>query len=157
MDSLFRIPLSPKIHGEVEIRYRPSIPDNVKHWEVFEDDLEIQNFLQTVDEFSALHIDQDPDPEGEPHPEVFANKIANHQIIQLPSNHIPRGLVPLERLFDKNDVSIKGGVSSKDADIAECNIGMQDEPKFVKLSSSLTNEQREEYDGLLKEFIDVFA
>jgi ribonuclease HI len=111
--SLFKVPLPPKIHGEVEIRYRPSIPDNVKHWEVFEDDLEIQNFLQTVDEFSALHIDQDPDPEGEPHPELFANKIANHQIIQLPNNHIPRGLVPLERLFDKNDVAIKGGVSSK--------------------------------------------
>jgi hypothetical protein len=55
--SLFRIPLPPKIHGEVETRYRPSILDNVKHWEVFEDDLEIQNFLQTVDEFLALHID----------------------------------------------------------------------------------------------------
>jgi ribonuclease HI len=55
--SLFRIPLSSKIHGEVEIRYTPSIPDNVKHWEVFEDDLEIKKNLQTVDEFSALHID----------------------------------------------------------------------------------------------------
>jgi len=64
--SLFRIPLPPKIHGEVEIRYRPSIPDNVKHWEVFEDDLEIKKFLQAVDEFLALHIDQDPDPEGDP-------------------------------------------------------------------------------------------
>jgi ribonuclease HI len=43
--SLFRVPLPPKIHGEVEIRYRTSIPDNVKHWEVFEDDIEIKNFL----------------------------------------------------------------------------------------------------------------
>jgi ribonuclease HI len=29
--SLFRIPLPPKINCGVEIRYRPSIPDNVKH------------------------------------------------------------------------------------------------------------------------------
>ena len=85
------------------------------------------------------------------------NKIVDHQIVQLPSNHILRGLVPLERLFDKNDVAIKGGVSSEDADIVECNIGMQDEPRFIKLSSSLTNEKREEYARLLKEFTDVFA
>ena len=59
--SLFKIPLSPKIKYDVEIRYRPSVPDNIKHWKVFEDDLEIKNFLQAVDEFSELHIDQDPD------------------------------------------------------------------------------------------------
>jgi ribonuclease HI len=75
--SLFRIPLPPKIHGEVEIRYRPSIPDNVKHWEVFEDDLEIKNFLQSVVEFSALHINQDLDPEGDPPSEIFLNEIVN--------------------------------------------------------------------------------
>jgi len=99
------------------------ITDNIKHWEVFEDDLEIKKFLQAVDEFLALHIDQDPDPEGDPPSEIFLNKIVNHQIIQLPSNHIPRGLVPLERLFDKNDVAVNGGVSNKDVDTAKCNIG----------------------------------
>jgi ribonuclease HI len=155
--SLFRIPLPPKIKYGVEIRYRPSIPDNIKHWKVFEDDLEIEKFLQSVDEFSALHIDQDPDLESHPHPEVFLNKIANHHIIHLPSNHIPKGLVPLERLFDGNDVAVKGGVSNGDDDTTECNIGTQEEPKFVKLSSSLTKEQRAEYTELLKEFADVFA
>jgi hypothetical protein len=84
-------------------------------------------------------------------------KFANHQIIQLPSNHIPRGLVPLERLFDGNDVVVKGKVSNEDVDTAECNIGTQEEPNFVKLSSSLINEQRAEYIELLKEFTDVFA
>jgi hypothetical protein len=43
--SLFRIPLPPKIKNDVEIRYRPSVPDNIKHWKVFEDDLEIKKFL----------------------------------------------------------------------------------------------------------------
>jgi hypothetical protein len=106
--SLFKIPLPPKINYGVEIRYRPSVPDNIKHWKVFKDDLEIKKFLQSIDEFSALHIDQDPDPEGDPHPEVFLNKIVNHHIVQLPSNHIPKGLVPLERFFDGNDVASKG-------------------------------------------------
>jgi len=48
---------------------------------VFEDDLEIKRFLESVDEFSALHIDQDPDSEINPHADVFLNKIANHHIV----------------------------------------------------------------------------
>jgi hypothetical protein len=138
--SLFRIPLSPKIKYDVEIRYRPSVLDNIKHWKVFKDGLEIKKILQSVNEFSALHIDQDPDLESHPHPKVFLNKNSNHHIIHLPSNHILKGLVPLERLFDGNDVAVKGRVSNGDVDTAECNIGTQEEPKFVKLSISLTKE-----------------
>jgi hypothetical protein len=106
--SNFRVPLPPKLRYDTEVKYRPSIPDNVKHWKVFEDDLEIKRFLETVDEFSELHIDQDPDSDMDPHADVFLNKIANHHIVQLPSNHIPKGLVPLERIFDSNDVAVKG-------------------------------------------------
>ena len=138
--SLFRIPLLPERKYDVEIKCSPIVPDNVRHWKVFEDDLEIKNFQQAVDEFSEFHIDQDLDLEGHPCPEVFSNKIANHHIIQLPSNHISRGLVPLERLFDGNDVAVKGEVSNEDVDSAECNNGTQEEPKFVRLSSSLTKE-----------------
>jgi hypothetical protein len=47
-----RVPLPPKLRYEVELKHRPSIPDNVKHWKVFEDDIEIKRFLKTVDEFS---------------------------------------------------------------------------------------------------------
>jgi hypothetical protein len=54
-------------------------------------------------------------------------------------------------------VVVKGMVSDEDADTAECNIGTQEEPKFVKLSRSLTTEQRAEYTELLKEFANVFA
>jgi hypothetical protein len=77
--------------------------------------------------------------------------------VQLPSNHIPKGLVPLERLFDGNDVALKGKVSIDDEDITECNVGTEKDPKYVKLSSSLLEEQREEYTKLLKEFDDVFT
>jgi ribonuclease HI len=76
--SRFKIPLLSMVKYDVEIKYRPSVPDNVKHWKVFKDDLEIEKFLQSVDEFSALHIDQDPDLEGDHYPEVFFNEIANH-------------------------------------------------------------------------------
>jgi ribonuclease HI len=113
--SNFKVPLPPKFRYDVEVKYRPSIPDNVKHWKVFEDDLDIKRFLETVEEFSEMHIVQDVVSEEELNGGNFLNKIAEHDIVQLPSNHIPRGLVPLERLFDRNDVSIKGEVSEEDA------------------------------------------
>jgi ribonuclease HI len=33
--SNFRVPLLPKLKYEVEVKYRPFIPDNVKHWKAF--------------------------------------------------------------------------------------------------------------------------
>jgi ribonuclease HI len=155
--SNFRIPIPPKLKYDVEVKYRPSISDNVKYWKVFEDDLELKKFLESVDEFSALHIDQDLDSEITPHADVFLKKIANNHIVQLPNNHIPKGLVPLEKLFDENDVAVKGKVSTDNADITECNLGTSKDPKYVKLSSSLSREERAEYVKFLKEFVDVFA
>jgi hypothetical protein len=61
--SNFKVPLPPKLKYEVEIKYRPSIPDNVKHWKVFEDDIKIKRFLEAVDEFFYMHIDQNQDSE----------------------------------------------------------------------------------------------
>jgi ribonuclease HI len=157
--SFLEVPMLPTIRSDVEIKYRPSVPDNVKHWKVFEDDQEIEKFLQSIDDFSALHIDEDPDIKGEPdhHPGGFLNKIVDHHIIQLPSNHILKGLIPLERLFDGNDVAVKGRVPVDEADTTECNIGTPEETKSVKLSRSLTEEQRAEYTEWLKEFVDVFT
>jgi hypothetical protein len=121
--SIFKVPLPPKLRYHVEVKYRPSIPDNVKHWKVFEDDLEIKKFLETIEEFSELHIDQDSISKQGFNGGELLSKIAKHDIIQLPGNHIPRELVPLERLFDGNDVAIKGRVLGDDANIVKCNIG----------------------------------
>jgi hypothetical protein len=112
--------------------------------EGFEDDLEIKRFLETVDEFSSLHIDQDHYIEKIPHDDIFLNKIVDHHIVQLPSNHIPKGLVPLERLFDRNDVVVKVRGSIENVEVIECNLGTKEDPKYVKLSSSLSKEQRAE-------------
>jgi len=45
----------------------------------------------------------------------FKAQIANHDIIQLYNNFIPKGLIPLENLFDQNDVFQKPqSISSED-------------------------------------------
>jgi ribonuclease HI len=50
----FRIPLPPKIRYDVEIRYKPFVPNNMKHWKVFEDDLEIIIFLESRESFNQI-------------------------------------------------------------------------------------------------------
>ena len=41
------------------MKYRPSIPDSIKHWQVFDNDKEIEWFLQVIDEFSGVCMDQE--------------------------------------------------------------------------------------------------
>ena len=53
-------------------------------------------------------------------------------------------------MFDGNDVAVKFKGSIDDADVSKCNIGTKKDPKFVKLSSNLSREQRDEYVELLK-------
>ena len=62
--SNFKTPMFPNLKFEVEVRHIPSIPDNIKHWQVFKDDEEIQRFLKTNEESSNISIDQD-DENGE--------------------------------------------------------------------------------------------
>jgi len=66
-------------------------------------------------------------------------------------------LVPLERLFDINDVATKVEGSTAEANVSECNIGMEQDPKWVKMYIILSREKRDEYVRLMKEFTDVFT
>ena len=43
--SLFVPPLPPKLSYDIQVKYRPSMPDNVKFWRVFENDGELSKFL----------------------------------------------------------------------------------------------------------------
>jgi len=77
--------------------------------------------------------------------------------VELKKNHIPKGLVPLERFFDNNDVSKKVATKSKDQEVADCNIGTTLDPKIVKISKSLPDEKRERYVSLMKIFFRYFC
>jgi len=48
-----------KIKHELEMRYKPSISENIKHSNIFDDDQQLRHFHELVEEFSATHIDQE--------------------------------------------------------------------------------------------------
>ena len=97
--SVFQLPIYPSKQCKMEVRHKPTNPNNVHHWKVFDDDEHISRFMEMSGEFSNIKLDQenvfeegesaDPDPQ-------YLTQLAVKDIIQLKSNIIPRGLVPLE-------------------------------------------------------------
>ena len=69
---------------------------------------------------------------------LFQNQIAVRDIVQLKNNIIPKGLVPLENIFDNNDVARNPKITANDEDIEDCNIGTQEYPKIIILSKMLS-------------------
>lgn len=44
-DSSFKIPDQTNVLYQIQVKYKPSIPDNLKHWKIFEDDEHLKYFL----------------------------------------------------------------------------------------------------------------
>jgi hypothetical protein len=141
---VFKIPIFPNIKYEIEVKHRPTVPDNIKYWHIFEDDKQVERFLQMTDEFVNSNIDdeyccdQEEDAVVFTNDDCFQNQIVDRDIVQLKNNIIPKGLVPLENIFDNNDVARNPKITANDEDIEDCNIGTQEDPKIIKLSKTLS-------------------
>ena len=57
--STFKIPLHPKTKYTIEVKHRPTIPDNIKYWQLFEDDDHIERFLTLSDGYKNMAIDEE--------------------------------------------------------------------------------------------------
>jgi len=88
--------------------------------------------------------------------EIYEEKQETN-ILFLKDNVFPRGLVPLEELFDFNDVAKQPKIKPTRAGFEDYNIGTLQEPKIFKLSKSLPPVEKLKYIKLFKELIDAFA
>ena len=102
----------------------------------------IKILLQVVDEFYILQIEEYNSDSNEATKDKenskLKSKVADHDITQLSNNFIPKGLVPLEKLFDQNNVPKNPFSASPENDIEDTNIGTDEEIKNVKICASLT-------------------
>jgi hypothetical protein len=78
-------------------------------------------------------------------------------MLVLKNNQIPKGLIPLERLFDQNDIPVKSILQPQLEEVEDCDIGTKEESKMVKISELLPPEIKDKYKDLLRQFKDVFA
>jgi hypothetical protein len=68
----------------------------------------------------------------------FSEYMVRNKFLQLKNIFIPKGLVPLEHLLDRNDVPVKPTILPKDDNSEEFNIGTEGEPKLIKQSMVFT-------------------
>jgi hypothetical protein len=65
--------------------------------------------------------------------------------------------VPLESIFDNNDIYLRSSGKIEAKNTVDCNIGIFTDPKNVKISKSLLVEIRAQYQELISQYSDVFA
>ena len=70
---------------------------------------------------------------------------------------LPRGLAPLEELFDFDDVAKKPKLKPVEIEVQECNIGSEEKLKMIKLSKTLPAHIKLKYIELFKKISDVFT
>jgi len=153
--SSLKIPMNSNNKFEIHVKHRPTIPDNQRYWQVFQDDEEIKEFLLNKGKFKETSIDvENNEDKGNGIGEVQINEM---DILQLKNNVIPKGLIPLEELFDQDDVARKPTLQPTEKGVEEVNIGTTATPKMVKLSKALPPKIKDKYISLMPSFADVFA
>ena len=81
----------------------------------------------------------------------------NFEVLQLKNNSIPKGLTPLEKLFDQNDVFKLPKIQADEEEVESCNLGTSTLPKMIKISKFLSVDLKFKYIEMMKRFVDGFA
>jgi hypothetical protein len=66
------------------------------------------------------------------------------QVIDFPNNTLPKGCIPLEKMFDRNDVYRGKSIEDQSNNVLEFNIGTKVELRMVKIGRGTTKTQRSE-------------
>jgi hypothetical protein len=129
----------------VEVIFRPSVLDNMNHWQVFDDDKHVIKFLTHMHEFSDFGINDK---------EEGCSYTGDDDKL----NPVPRRVVTQDKRFDRQD-GHKRKEESKEklCDHLEVNIGSEQEPRMIKVGKTTPIEERKEIVRLLKEYRDVLA
>ena len=85
------------------------------------------------------------------------NNLYGKEILQLKGNSIPRGLVPLDKIFNLNDLAREPKLVPNFEDVEEVNIETEENPRIIKIARTLSPESKQRYISLMKEYSDVFA
>ena len=111
---------------------------------VFRDDEHILRFIHNIDEFSNFNINKQE--EGK-----------QYQEDSQPINPISRGFTKLENIFDRQDGKKNNINQMKPGDYIEINIGLETNPKIIKIGKGTSEKERNALINLVKEYRDLFA
>lgn len=82
--------------SKVEVKTRPSIPDNICNWKVLNNDDDLLSLLHCIDVYESQEINFNAFVETIDGKDI----VFENEIVHLKTNKIPKGLVALERVFN---------------------------------------------------------
>jgi ribonuclease HI len=150
--------LSPNAFS-VELLFRPSVPDNITNWRVFDDDHQIINFLHMEETFQGAVIDEQTHDDNLHDFTVIPNLKPPEALSDM-VNSIPKSVARLEKFYDfedkfKKTVNCKTNSSSLSHE--KVNLGTSENPQCIKLGLGCSKQEKDSFVKLFKEFKDVFA
>jgi hypothetical protein len=144
----------------VELLYRPSIPNNVTNWRVFDEDKQIIGFLHQEDTVKDSIIEEYQNDR-----EINANilvSINQSMDKDKPSqiNNIPKSVIRLEKLYDLQDKFKKVtncNTNNSSMHFEVINLGFEKMPQTIKLGKKCSCEERQTFIKLFKEYKNIFS
>jgi hypothetical protein len=132
--------------------FRPSIPDNITNWRVFDSDTQIINFLTSSDTFQDAVIDDETHQQELQTYREEANKVK--------TNCVPKNVLTLEKLFDlqskfRRPTNPKTNSSTMMHFLV--NLGTSEQPKYVNLGTCCSDTEKHAFMELFKKYRDVFS
>ena len=123
----------------IELMYRPSLPDNVTIWKIFDDDVQILDFFTTHDTFKYFNIDEVKHEKS-----LYDNTF--------PSNWIPKSVLNLERIYDLQ-FKLKGNPSCKTQSSTlnhrTINLGTKKNPQFINIGLTCSPEEERKFSQIV--------
>ena len=149
---------SPNVFS-IELLFRPSIPDNITNWCVFNDDSQIIAFLTGEYAFKESAIDEITHDEDLHNFSIIHPPHPVEQYFEL-VNLIPTSVLRLEKCYDLHD-QFKGEPNCKMNSSNMCyesiHLGIEANPQNINLGSDCTQHEKSSFLKLFSEFKDAFA
>jgi ribonuclease HI len=150
--------LSPNAFS-VELLFRPSIPDNITNWRVFDDDQQIISFLHMEETFQGTVIDECTHDENLHDFTVIPDPRSTESSSNM-VNSIPDSVVKLKKNYDLQDKfkkSVNCKMNSSSLTYEKVNLGTKDNPQYINLGVGCSKQDKATFIKLFKEFKYVFS
>jgi hypothetical protein len=136
----------------IEMMFRPSVPDNVTSWRVFDNDSQIINFLTSSDTFQDSVIDD----------EVHQQELQTYreETNKVKTNCVPKNVLTLEKLFDlQSKFRRPANPKTNNSTMMHflVNLGTSEQPKYVNLGTCCSDSEKYTFTQLFKKYRDVFS
>jgi ribonuclease HI len=143
--------LSPSTFS-VELLFRPSIPNNITSWRVFEDDQQIINFLHMEETFQGAVIDEQTHDDNLHDFTVIPNPKPPEALSDM-VNFIPKYVVRLEKFYDFEDKfkkTVNCKTNSSSLTYEKVNLGTNENPQFINLGLGCSKQEKAAFIKLFK-------